>query len=283
MASAATAVARTPDSRFEGLDGFDFTPHYVEVPATAAAGGTLLLRVHYLDEGPRDAPHTVLLLHGQPTWCYLYRKMIPLLVAAGHRVLCPDLVGYGRSDKPVGTAAYSYRLQVQWMSAWLEAVSSGGCSNMTFFGQDWGGLIGLRLVAAFPERFDRVCVSNTALPAGEMVPSWLVAPLRRSYELLPSPSMTDVVAAFQDRTRQRPSAWAVFKMAVLRMVPSPDSTLAFLVWGASSVPPLPPKCAPFVNSCDRRLKPHAVRGAPPGLAPQSSTRGRLPTSHQWRP
>lgn len=152
-------VLRTSDERFAGLPGYAFAPHYVEVPDGEGA----TLRVHYLDEGTPGAP-PVLLMHGEPSWSYLYRTMVPILVAAGHRVVAPDLVGFGRSDKPAAQQDYSYARHVAWMHAALfQALDLRGA---TFFGQDWGGLIGLRLVAAFPERFDGVIVSNTGLPVG---------------------------------------------------------------------------------------------------------------------
>lgn len=152
-------ILRTPDERFAGLDGFDFAPHYSEV--TDAQDGTRL-RIHHLDEGPRDAA-PVLLMHGEPSWCYLYRRFIPDLVTRGHRVVAPDLVGFGRSDKPARRDDYTYERHVQWMSDWLTQLDLTG---ITLFCQDWGGLIGLRLVAAFPDRFARVVVSNTGLPMG---------------------------------------------------------------------------------------------------------------------
>ncbi|NBP51211.1 MAG: alpha/beta fold hydrolase [Actinobacteria bacterium] len=153
-------VLRTPDHRFDGLPGFPFAPHYAEVDD--GEGGTL--RVHYLDEGPAGAD-PVLLMHGEPSWCYLYRTMLPVLVAAGHRVVCPDLVGFGRSDKPSQQGDYTYARHVAWMSQL--AFDRLDLRRATFFGQDWGGLIGLRLVAAQPERFDRVVVANTGLPIGD--------------------------------------------------------------------------------------------------------------------
>ncbi len=151
-------VLRTPDSRFEGLADWPFAPHYLTVKD---ADGTSL-RLHYVDEGPADGP-PVLLLHGEPSWAYLYRKIIPPLVAGGHRVLAPDLIGFGRSDKPASRTDYTYARHVDWMSQWLTALDLTG---VTLFCQDWGGLIGLRLVAAFPERFAAVIVSNTGLPVG---------------------------------------------------------------------------------------------------------------------
>lgn len=156
-------VLRTPDECFENLPGFDFEPHYLQVDDTE--GGEL--RVHYLDEGPRDAAETVLMLHGEPSWCYLYRKMIPRVADAGHRVIAPDLPGFGRSDKPAHREDYTYQRHVDWMQSVLDQLD---LNNITLVCQDWGGLIGLRLVAANPERFARVVAGNTMLPNGEHHP-----------------------------------------------------------------------------------------------------------------
>lgn len=151
-------VLRTPDDRFTDLADWDFAPNYatvVDVDGTA-------LRLHYVDEGPLDgAP--VLLMHGEPSWAYLYRKIIPHLAAKGHRVIAPDLIGFGRSDKPDAKADYTYERHVEWMSQWLSQLE---LSDVTLFCQDWGGLIGLRLVAAFPDIFAGVVAANTGLPAG---------------------------------------------------------------------------------------------------------------------
>ena len=157
-------VVRTPDERFENLPGYPFSPHYAEVPD--GDGG--MLRVHYLDEGPADAA-PVLLLHGEPSWSYLYRHMVPVLAESGHRVVVPDLVGFGRSDKPTRADDYSYARHVAWMSALV--FDHLDLRDATFFGQDWGGLVGLRLVAAQPDRFARVAIGNTGLPTGEGTPT----------------------------------------------------------------------------------------------------------------
>jgi len=148
-------VLRTPDDCFEGLADFAYPPHYSEV------GG---LRVAHIDEGPHDGP-LVLLMHGEPTWSYLYRKMIPPLLNAGCRVVVPDLVGFGRSDKPARARDHSYAHQVAWMSAWMAQLD---LRNVTLFCQDWGSLIGLRMVAHMPERFARVALANGGLPTGDM-------------------------------------------------------------------------------------------------------------------
>ena len=154
---------RTPDDRFEGLSGYPFEPHYAEIDAEPGDpdGGTI--RVHYFDEGPADAA-PVLLMHGEPSWSYLYRHMVPVLVAAGHRVIAPDLVGFGRSDKPTEMADYTYARHVEWMRQLL--FDHLDLHDITYFGQDWGGLIGLRLVALEPDRYARVAVGNTGLPTG---------------------------------------------------------------------------------------------------------------------
>jgi haloalkane dehalogenase len=162
-------LLRTPDDCFAALPGFDFEPHYLTVRAGDPApfpGDDHEIRVHYLDEGPAGAAETVLLLHGEPSWCYLYRKMIPVLTAAGHRAVAPDLVGFGRSDKPSDRADYTYARHVEWMrEACFDRLDLRG---VTLVCQDWGGLIGLRLVAEHPERFARVVTANTGLPTGDL-------------------------------------------------------------------------------------------------------------------
>ncbi len=152
-------VLRTPDSAFAAIDDFPFAPNYVEI--ADPSDGTPL-RVHYVDEGPRDAP-VVLMMHGEPSWSYLYRNMIGPVVAAGFRVVAPDLIGFGKSDKPTKKTDYSYARHVGWMRQWIEAVD---LSNMTLVCQDWGSLIGLRLVAEMPDRFTSVVLSNGGLPEG---------------------------------------------------------------------------------------------------------------------
>ncbi len=155
-------ILRTADNRFDKLPDWAFEPHYTGI-SDAASGQTL--RLACVDEGPRDG-RTVLLMHGEPSWSYLYRHIIPKLVAAGHRVVAPDLIGFGRSDKPADRKEYTYERHVAWLSSWLTAMN---LQDVTLFCQDWGGLLGLRLVAAFPERFAGVVVANTALPVGTPV------------------------------------------------------------------------------------------------------------------
>ena len=148
-------ILRTPDDRFEGLVDWPYAPKYFDI---TDADGTVM-RLHYVDEGPRGgAP--VLVMHGEPSWAYLYRNIIAGLVAKGHRVIAPDLIGFGRSDKPSKRTDYTYERHVAWMSQWLTGLD---LKNLRLFCQDWGGLIGLRLVAAFPERFARLVVMNTWL------------------------------------------------------------------------------------------------------------------------
>ena len=156
-----TEVLRTPDEAFAGLVDYPFAANY----ATVRSGSGAALRLHYVDEGPRDAT-PVLLLHGEPTWSYLYRHFIPPLRAYGHRVVAPDLIGFGKSDKPVSRAAYSYEHHVNWLLDWLEGLD---LRDITLFCQDWGGLLGLRLVAQCPDRFARLVISNTYLPEGESI------------------------------------------------------------------------------------------------------------------
>jgi haloalkane dehalogenase len=156
-------VLRTPDERFEDLPGWQYEPRYTDVPRGDGSGP---LRIHHVDEGPAGAP-PILCLHGEPSWGYLYRKLIGPLTAAGHRVVVPDLVGFGRSDKPADRADYTFQRHVDWMAAWLAA---NDVRDATLVGQDWGGLIGLRLVAEHPDRFRAVVAANTFLPTGDRSP-----------------------------------------------------------------------------------------------------------------
>jgi len=153
-------VLRTPEERFAVLPDFPYTPVYVTFDSEDGEA----LRVAVIDEGPADG-EVVLLLHGEPSWSFLYRHLIPVLTAAGLRVVAPDLLGFGRSDKPADLADYSYARHVEWMR---QALFDGlGLTDLTLVGQDWGGLIGLRLVAEHPDRFSRVVVANTFLPTGD--------------------------------------------------------------------------------------------------------------------
>jgi haloalkane dehalogenase len=150
---------RTPDNRFADLAGYPFSPHYVDVRAT----DTPALRMHYVDEGTTDGP-PIVLLHGEPTWSYLYRTMIPPLAAAGRRVLAPDLIGFGRSDKPIRTTDYTYLRHVEWVTSWFESL---GLTDVTLVVQDWGSLIGLRIAAEQGHRIGRIVVANGFLPTAD--------------------------------------------------------------------------------------------------------------------
>jgi haloalkane dehalogenase len=150
---------RTPDERFVNLPDYSFMPHYLMIDDSE--GGTL--RLHYVDEGDQSAP-VVLMLHGEPTWSYLYRKMIPIIVQAGYRVIVPDLIGFGRSDKPSHRSDYTYQRHVDWIRELLIQLK---LQDITLVCQDWGGLIGLRLVGEHPEKFARVVAANTMLPTGD--------------------------------------------------------------------------------------------------------------------
>ena len=144
----------TPDKRFENLPNFSFEPHYIEVDG---------IKIHYLDEGINQA-ETILLLHGEPSWCFLYRHMIPILVKEGYRILAPDLVGFGRSDKPTEQVDHTYKKHVEWITKLLQMLD---INNITLFCQDWGSLIGLRVAIENQDRFKRIVLSNGGLPTGE--------------------------------------------------------------------------------------------------------------------
>jgi haloalkane dehalogenase len=151
-------LLRTPEERFERLAGYSFKPHYCEVDG---------VRIHYVDEGG-DRGETVLMMHGEPSWSYLYRKMIPIVSGAGYRVIAPDLVGFGKSDKPAEMGDYTYQRHVGWITGLVRSLD---LRNVTLVCQDWGGLVGLRVAAENEERFSRICVSNTGLPVGKGTPS----------------------------------------------------------------------------------------------------------------
>lgn len=155
-----TEILRTPEERFENLPGFPYAPHYVEDLL-----GYNGLRMHYLDEGPADARHVFLCLHGEPTWSYLYRKMIPVFTAAGHRAVAPDLFGFGRSDKPVDEETYRFDFHRESLLLFIESL---GLRRITLVCQDWGGILGLTLPMEMPERFSRLLVMNTTLGTGDV-------------------------------------------------------------------------------------------------------------------
>jgi len=175
---------RTDDTRFANLSGYPFEPHYVEVPDLE--DGTL--RMHYVDEG---AGQVILCLHGQPSWSYLYRKMIPIFVEAGYRVVAPDFIGFGRSDKPTERSNYTFANHVAWLKALLEALDLSG---ITMVCQDWGGLVGLRTAAENPDRFARIVAANTGLPDAQGVTDDKIAEvsqrMRAYYDSLAIPAST---------------------------------------------------------------------------------------------
>ena len=159
-------VLRTPDSCFENIKDYPYKPVYTNIKTKDGTS----LRIHHIDEGPEKGP-ILLAMHGQPVWSYLYIRMIPILNEAGIRVIAPDLVGYGKSDKPAAREDYSYQNQVDWMGDWLK---QNDFEDLTFFGQDWGGLIGLRIIAADPDRFIKVAIGNTGLPYNPNTPKEVV-------------------------------------------------------------------------------------------------------------
>lgn len=156
-------LLRTPDDRFDNLPDYPFKPHYLEIRDQFEDAS---IRIHTIDEGGADS-QPVLMLHGEPTWSYLYRKMVAPFVKGGYRVVVPDLPGFGKSDKPSRRSDYTYARHVAWMHDWLQAMD---LRDIILICQDWGGLIGLRLVAAEPQRFARVVTSNTMLPTGDHSP-----------------------------------------------------------------------------------------------------------------
>ncbi|BBY25901.1 hypothetical protein MSTO_61060 [Mycobacterium stomatepiae] len=183
-------VLRTPDSRFENLEGYPFVANYIDVAASDSP-----VRMHFLDEGPADGP-PIVLLHGEPTWSYLYRTMIPPLVDAGNRVLAPDLIGFGRSDKPSRMEDYTYLRHVEWVTAWFERLR---LKEVTLFVQDWGSLIGLRIAAEQGERIARVVVANGFHPPPSDAP---LPPSTRGEPLPATPPYCPPVAS----SRPAPSA-----------------------------------------------------------------------------
>ena len=202
-------ILRTPDDRFENLEDYPFQPHYMDIQG---------LRIHYLDEGPRDAA-PILLLHGEPTWSYLFRKMIPVFTAAGHRVIVPDMVGFGRSDKFLSKYDYSYKHHIDVIK---ELVRRLDLKEATFFGQDWGGLVGLRVVAEMPDLFARIVVSNTGMVARAGISAWLFENIVKFMVWWNAPVTFDELKAAADQALELEE-------------PSPlDGARMFLKWMAHS-------------------------------------------------
>ena len=197
---------RTPEERFENLDGFPYRPNYVEVDD--GDGGKV--RMHYVDEGPHNG-EVVLCLHGQPVWSYSYRKMIPPLTTAGYRVVAPDIVGFGRSDKPTRRSDYTFANHVHWMLGFVRGLA---LTDITLVGQDWGGPIGLRVATLDTARFARIVATNTGLADARGIPDEMAPKLRQMLAETPilPPRELDAVmraraleserpAGFQDQTR----------------------------------------------------------------------------------
>ena len=150
-------ILRTPDECFNNLEDYPFEPNYIDIEHNNHT-----LRMHYLDENS-ESEEIVLLMHGEPTWSYLYRKIIPILVSNGKRVIAPDLIGFGKSDKPASREDYSYANHIMWVETLIKKLD---LKNIIFFAQDWGGLIGLRLLAKYPHLYEGLVVSNSGLPVG---------------------------------------------------------------------------------------------------------------------
>ena len=199
-------VLRTPDKYFKRIEGYPFEPLYTNIETKDGSS----LRIHHIDEGPKDGP-ILLAMHGQPVWSYLYSRMIPILNEAGVRVIAPDLVGYGKSDKPAERKDYSYQNQVDWMGDWLK---KNNFQNLTFFGQDWGGLIGLRMIAADADRFVKVAIGNTGLPYNPDV----------------SQNVIDKVIAFRDNKKIKLTPLSMAKEIVKMDKGEDHPALKFMYW-----------------------------------------------------
>lgn len=273
-------ILRTPDERFANLDDYPFEPHYTTVQTQDGSD----LRIHHIDEGPAHGP-IVLCMHGQPVWSYLYRKMIPHLTGAGLRVIAPDLVGYGKSDKPAAREDYTYETQVEWMGAWLEANNLRG---LTFFGQDWGGLIGLRLVANHEERFERVVISNTGLPYNPDTDPAVVAEVEAFRANAPTPSIPGMQKAISGMGTGHPATkfaywqkwcWETedlpigFIMSMMMERPSkPVQAIKFLLHNLGITSPLP---TPLARAYDAPFPDASYKMGPRAMPSQVPT---LPTS-----
>jgi len=174
-------ILRTPDSRFENLPDYPFKPNYVTVGDE--------LRLHYVDHGPKDG-QVVIMMHGEPSWSFLYRHMISNVAAAGYRVIAPDLIGFGKSDKPSETSDYSYTSHIGWMNNWFEQMD---VNEAILFCQDWGGLLGLRLVAKYPDRFAGVIAANTFLPTGDREPGEAFTKWREFAKIVPEFPVSGII------------------------------------------------------------------------------------------
>ena len=196
-------IIRTPDKFFDNLKDYPFEPCYTTIKTHDDTD----LRIHHIDEGPKNGL-ILLCMHGQPVWSYLYRKMIPLLNQEGIRVIAPDLPGYGKSDKPATREDYSYQRQVDWIGQWLEL---NDFNNLNFFGQDWGGLIGLRVIADDPERFDRVIISNTGLPYRPDVPEEIVQQVKEFRENAKTPTLPEMARKLRTTDKDQGLSFAYWQ------------------------------------------------------------------------
>ena len=196
-------IVRTPDKFFANLKDYPYKPCYTTIKTHDHTD----LRIHHIDEGPENGP-LLLCLHGQPVWSYLYRKMIPLLNHEGIRVIAPDLPGYGKSDKPAVREDYSYQRQVDWMGQWLEV---NDLKDLNFFGQDWGGLIGLRVIADQPERFDRVIISNTGLPYRPDVPQEIVQKVKDFRDNAKTPTLPEMAKKLRTTDKDQGLSFAYWQ------------------------------------------------------------------------
>lgn len=216
-------IVRTPDDRFTNLPDWPYGATYTDVRQDDVS-----LRIAHVDAGPRDATNIVLCMHGEPSWSYLYRRMIPLFNDAGHRVIAPDLIGFGRSDKPTSPSDYTYERHVAWMSEWLVR---NDLRRLTLVCQDWGGLIGLRLLAAFPDRFNRLVVANTFLPIGDRPPGEAFMAWRKYSQEVPVFNVGRIVEGGCARRPLPPEVVAAYD------APFPDDTFKA---GARAFPTLVP-------------------------------------------
>jgi pimeloyl-ACP methyl ester carboxylesterase len=192
-------ILRTPEERFGVLPGFPYEPHYVE-----RLPGYESMRLAYIDEGPRNAETVFLCLHGEPTWSYLYRRMIPVFIAAGHRAVAPDFFGFGRSDKPVDDATYTFTFHRDALTQLIEHLD---LRNIALVCQDWGGILGLTLPMDMPGRFSRLLVMNTAIPVGEPISdgfAWWKSYAATSGRLTRHHEKAHVLRAFDERAHRRP-------------------------------------------------------------------------------
>ena len=280
-------ILRTPDERFANLKDYPFKPNYTTI--TTEDGSEL--RIHHLDEGPAEGP-IVLCMHGQPVWSYLYRNVIPHLTRAGLRVIAPDLVGYGKSDKPAAREDYSYERQVEWLGAWL---SANDFTGMTFFGQDWGGLVGLRLVVNHADRFDRVVISNTGLPYNPDVSQDIVQAVEAFRQNDPTPSLLDMQRALSKMDGGDPAqkfaywqkwCWETEDLPIgfimsmmLERTPKPLQAIKFLLHRLGVTEPMP---TPLARAYEAPFPDASFKMGPRAMPSQVPTLPTSPSLEQQR-